>query len=194
MLVPYCLNYCSFVINLLILLLETMIAVGVMAFGRMLYSLIKLFAIDSNPKTFWVSIVLMFANVMLYNRCFSGNDMHYAKFINVFGYYVCSFLGVASIIFFSIWLTRFRSITKLFSFLGTNSLVIMTTHLEYHVVSVVLFLCTSMIKQIVIVKIVSFLLICIIEVLICFIVDKTPLKGIYKIEKSVFIGNEKSNE
>lgn len=175
----------GYLVNILILLLETLIAIGIMGFGAILWNNIEKHKINKNKNIVILlySCTFMLLNLLVFETCFAGNHMHNAKMVNSFGYYVCSFLGVISIILLSIWLSQFKSIVKLLSYFGKNSLVIMTTHLEYHVVIVSLSICLYLFGSGLISSILSFALVCFVEMVICCIVNRTPINCIYQYDK-----------
>ena len=161
------------------------IAIGIMGFGAILWNVVEKYKINENKNIVILlySCMAMFLNVLLFERCFAGNDMHNAKMVNYFGYYVCSFLGVISVMLFSIWLSQFKPITRLLSFFGKNSLIIMTTHLEYHVVTVSLLISLRLFGAYVVTSIFAFILVCVVEIVICVIVNRTPINCIYQYDK-----------
>lgn len=123
---------------------------------------------------------------MLFNNVYSGNDLHLAKMINMYGYYVCAFLSVAAVLCFSVCISKLKIFSHILSFVGRNSLIIMTTHLEYPVISSVLLSFLKWSNNILVIKVGAYFSVCIIEILICIIVNKTLLQGIYIYEKSIF--------
>lgn len=113
---------------------------------------------------------------------FAGNDMHNAKMVNYLGYYVCSFIGVISVMLFSVWPSRFKPITGLLSFFGKNSLIVMTTHLEYHVVTVSLLISLRLFGSSMVTSTIAFILVCVVEAVVCVIVSRTPINRIYQYD------------
>lgn len=184
----YDISWRAILINWMIFGLEVCIALPFMAWGNICWKNINVLKhIEKGNVIILVIATILFGiNAMLFNNIYSGNDLHLAKMINIYGYYVCAFLSVAAVLCFSVGISKLKTFSNILSFAGRNSLIIMTTHLEYPVISSVLFSFLKQSNNILVIKVGAYFSVCIIEILICIIVNKTLLQGIYIYEKSVF--------
>lgn len=164
-------------------ILQGLIAGGYIAFGSIIWSIL------SNLKTkcktivyYLIGIGLLVLSLISY-IFYDGNDLHNLKIINSFGFMFCTVSSVFAVLFLSCEMTKCKIIKKGFIFFGKNSFIVMTTHLEYKVVGFVVYVFSFFRWNNEFARCGIFVSICILEILICLIVNKTKLRYLYVLPK-----------
>lgn len=179
--------YKTFILNLIKLFIQSGIAVGFMEIGINIYYFVCL--IEKEKKKlkcifFFLGLLFLVIDVVCF-KFYDGNDLRLARICNPFEYLICSIFGIVAIIFLSCFLQKIykNPIISFLIYCGKNSLIIMTTHLEYRVVSICIFVVFLFLPNCFITKCLAFLLVCIIEIIICELVNRTFLKKVYFLNK-----------
>lgn len=163
----------------LTLLFSTLFATGVMMIG---YSISNYFEYLSHYagviKILLLSLVALTLNIFCV-RLYSG-DIHKAIVGNPFIFVICTVLGNVFVLLFSIFLSRISYIANWLTYIGRNSLIIMTTHKEFYITTVIFLICKSLHIPSSIISIVSLIAIMGIEIIVIQIVNRTYLNKIYK--------------
>ena len=168
-------------LNMLQVFLQTLIAIGFMEFGILCWRMIRFMrekVLHSSVLFLFLGLLLIMIDIMLFDQ-YIGNDLHYAKFVNVSGYLICSLTGTGGVLLISSFLKTLRIPSKLLCYLGRNSLIIMTTHFEYKIVNIVKALVVSLPIALFAQKVLLYSGICAVEMLICSIVNRTKLKFLF---------------
>lgn len=181
------LNFKGVFINAFVLLLQIFIVAGFIAIGYHFGLLIK-----KVEEKFSLVFQNLFYSVLgigfliiscLLNKYYAGNDLHNLNIKNTAGFIVCTVLGGIAIIFISKVISKIKFF-KLFEYCGINSLIIMTTHLEYHVIDLAILLVGMALPLIWLSKFLIFILVVVIELILCFVINKVPiLRSIFYSKK-----------
>lgn len=175
-----------FTSNILIVILQSLIASGFVAMGYYLGKIISIYKLLKCKKSIAIILgcILFILNyiVSLYSI---ENDLHLVKIHAPIAYLVGSILGSLAVLIFSFVIEKFKLISKAFSWLGENSLIIMTTHLEYKVVNSAYYLIMNIIginnlEYPIIFGILMFAIIIPIEIVIVQFIKRSCLIRLYK--------------
>ena len=167
------------------LMLSSSIAAGFIALGYDISPFFYKLSVKSRKHLFIVivgSLSMFFLNK--YFVRFYEADIHILKIGDPAIYFACSMSGVVFALALSCIFSYVKWLDSFFSFLGRNSLIIMTTHKEYYITyAVYLFLlkafgdpCGQLLFGLL-----SLVLIVTIELTLILIVTKTPLRYLYKL-------------
>lgn len=192
----YCLyysesNWLPVLFGLYKLLLSSLIAIFFMDLG---YSIMKykkpIFLLDNvkKRKSFIMSAIICLFSLIVniyYIKYYQG-DLHKLDIDSPVIYILCSLLGIAFVCSLSFIIqSKSSKISKILSFFGKNSLIIMTTHTEYYINSIVYIAILSFTSLFsyslsnLVVSGLSIVLIMLIEIPIIYLVNHTFLKRIY---------------
>lgn len=119
-----------------------------------------------------------------------GGDLHKLNIGNPLSFLICSIAGLSMVLSVSLLIVKCSPLlTRFLSFLGVNSLIIMTTHSEYMINSVSYYaitqlfdycgitLCSSIISLLSLITIIA------IEIIIIYIINHSVLRYIYTIPR-----------
>lgn len=167
---------------LLQLLLQSVIGSGFMALGPLLWEgMERLLSAARLPAILYFFLFLALNE--LFYPLYSGNDMHYARIINPFGFLLCTCLGSFALFFLARALKEspFAGLRRFLQFFGMNSLIVMTTHLEYGIADAAGRLAGAVLPaQDLFMRILTFVLLCTAEAAVCMAVRHTPLRYFYR--------------
>ena len=157
----------DFALNQIVWLLQLIVVSGYISFGYFIGSLLKRLDSISNKNIVYLvlSVVLFTVNYAFY-QYYIKNNLLYLKIENGLSFIICTVCGGLAVICLSKVLKNI-SFLKLFEYCGKNSIIIMTTHLEYRIIDLSIFLVT-IIKWSALCNLLVFVITLIIELLICY--------------------------
>ena len=120
---------------------------------------------------------------LLSYKYYEGNDMHYLKIFNAPAFAICTFSGIIAVLCISCVVARVPYLKNMLAYFGKNSLIVMTTHLEYRVVHLAVFICSCLRDNDEFTRFLIFVTLCILEWLICIIVNNTKIRNLYVLPK-----------
>ena len=147
--------------------------------------------IKSRKQAIWVSLLCCISFVVDYLTIdLYAGDLHKLNIGNPIFYCISSFTGISFVLTISLLIDRFsRLLRRFFMFIGEKSLIIMTTHTEYYINSIAfllvsnLFITFGLSHSDKIISGFSLFLIILIELVVIYIVEHTPLKYLYLFPK-----------
>lgn len=122
------------------IILKAFIAGGYVATGNTMWHIITGLKNQRTSKTYYFLGILL---ALLSYKYYEGNDMHYLKISNAPAFVICTFSSVIAVLCISCALANVPYLKHTLSFFGKNSLIVMTTHLEYRVVHLVILICSG---------------------------------------------------
>ena len=166
--------------DLTCVMFQIIIAVCAMAVGTYIWSFVNLIQKYKYKSICFVAcaMLLIAVDISLW-RFYIGNDLHLAKITESISYIICTITSVAAVFCFSKVFVHIKCVNEILSYFGKNSFIIMTTHLEYRMVDLSEFIAISLFGTSLLCKLLSLPILCIVEVIICIIVNKTFLKKIF---------------
>lgn len=166
--------------NEMCLVFQILIAASLMALGTFLWEIFDCLK-TARYSFVYIALITVLSELtnLLFFELYSGNDLHLARITSTVGYLICVPAGTVFVMGLSIIINRIGFFKQVFTYLGKNSLVIMTTHKEYKIVEVSQYLIGTFWGAIVLRKILTFQLLCLIELVICMVVNKSFLKRIF---------------
>ena len=170
----------TLVTDLVRIILQIIIAVCSMALGTYMWEFIS-FIQNKKYATICfavMAIIFIVIDVSLWNM-YRGNDLHLAKITNGISYIICTYVSIMAVFGISKIVVQFNWLCNAMGYLGKNSIIIMTTHFEYKMVVLSQFISVSLFGPGILCKLVSLPILCLIEVVICFVVNKTFVRKIY---------------
>ena len=193
-------DYCGFnflfivVKNIIVLSLSSIVASSIIALGsHLLMKYPSLFAEKkhiSNRLFFIVCIICIISLIVNYTliRAYRG-DLHKLDIGNPFIYIICSMAGLSFVTSLAYIINnRIKALSRLLIYYGRNSLIVMTTHTEYHLNTIVhIFVTTGLIRIGLslgseCISCLSLILIMILEVGVIFLVKCSWLQYLYNYE------------
>ena len=118
-------------------------------------------------------------------RFYIGNDLHYAGISCAWGFLSCTICSLYVIFFVSRLIAKVIVISNVFQYFGRNSLMIMTTHLEYNVVTLAEIITVQLGVGALLQQILPFVFLCLLEVLICEAIHHTGLKYVFYPKRKI---------
>ncbi len=181
------LNFKGIFINAFVLFLQILVVVGFFAIGYHLGMLIKkvqekLSVVFQNAFYGILGVSTLVLTCFLY-KYYAGNNLLHLKIKNSAAFIVCTVLGAVAIIFISKLLSRIKFL-KLLEYCGVNSLIIMTTHLEYHIIDLAILIIGMALNISFVSKLLIFIFVVAFELIICFVINKVSfLRCIFKTKR-----------
>lgn len=176
-----------FITGPITILLSSLIASGLIALGFILSKLIKSLSVRNVKNIVVLSIVSVISFIVdrLFISLYTA-DIHKMAIGNPFIYIVCTLTGCTLCLSLALLLDFIPKTSGVLGFYGKNSIIIMTTHLEYYI-NYAVFIILSRFNILnlepdgILFGIASLILIMAVETVIIFIVSKTPLRFLYKL-------------
>lgn len=175
----------STVLNLIIVIMQSIICASYIGLGGTLQYLIQKFKLlkDNRCIHFILGIILLIINyVVAYNV---NDNLRFVTINHPIRYLFCSCIGALGILNIAYSIENIKYISDFFSWLGRNSIIIMTTHLEYNIVNLGYWFVSLMsISNTYLFSIIMFIFILIIEAFIICVINNTKLRVLYKFPQS----------
>lgn len=127
-----------------------------------------------------------FAILNYYISSFYHSDLHFLRIRYPIGFLVASSCGCICIVLVAILLSQIKISCKILSYIGKNSLIIMTTHLEYNIIVLsyrIILLFHIEIQNNVLRNFEVLIVTIICELVIIKMVKSTPLKHLYNLKR-----------
>lgn len=174
----------SIVCNLIIVLMESLISCAYIGVGYILECIIQ----KTNCLRFKKIYYFLLGSILLVFNYFVSTkikvDIHYATVYTPIFYLLGTFLGTMGVFNIAYSLENNEFVNKTVGWGGRNSLIIMTTHLEYKVVHLSYRIAKYIpIHNQVLTSLIMLAIILLIEVIIVNTVNNTKLKYLYKMPK-----------
>lgn len=165
--------------GLLTMLCTTFLATGLLMVGFGLSDIFNKISKSkhNSSKLFLVMVSSYF--LLKYFVVFYVGDIHKAEVGNPIIFILCVIFGNLFAIDLSILISKIKYLRDIIGFLGRNSLIIMTTHKEFYITTIVYLIFRRLGESSTITSILSFISIIIIEVIIINLIEKCPLKFLY---------------
>ncbi len=178
------------------ILLSSFIAAGFIGVGYLLSKPIKSLSVHNLKNAVILGVILIVSFIA--DRLLIGfytADIHKMAIGNPFVYLLCTLAGCTLCLSLALLLDFIPKASNVLGFYGKNSIIIMTTHLEYYI-NYAVFLLLSRLNILnlngkgILFGVLSLALIIAVETVIILIVNKTPLRLLYKFPVRKEIKND----
>ncbi|MDO4938551.1 MAG: acyltransferase family protein [Lachnospiraceae bacterium] len=174
---PQALSVSAFFHNILLVFVQSVIAAGISGLGIIIRDLIN--KKDSAVRVAGITIAAFIVNFACY-PLYDGNNLNCAYIIKPAGFIIGITFGTAAIFGLSKIIKKIPYISSILIYFGINSLIIMTTHLEYGFLNNTVLFTQIVTGNPILQRILPILILCVIEWMICLIVNATPLIKIFR--------------
>lgn len=169
-------------------LIRTMIAAGAIYIGYLWQKVSKIQFLSDKK---WVLAVFAIGFVLIYAKwigpALSHNNLKYASINKPLFYVFGTLFGTAAVVLFSYCIECVPYLSKGLQWIGTHSLIIMTTHYDFKIVQIV-YDCLNRLglhynQHKILFGLSMFAVILPIEVLLVYIIEHTPFRYLYQMPK-----------